>query len=354
MNTIPWAELNKTLTEKASSEMLPLNGTFELTPLCNFRCKMCYVRLDPSQMTNIGRERTTEEWISLGRQAADMGCLTLLLTGGEPFLRPDFKQIYEALINMGFLVAIFTNAALITPEIVKWLSKIPPKFIRVTLYGASNETYYKVCGVQNGYEQATRGIELLLKAGLPVTMASTLINENESDLDLMSAFAQERRLHLINTACVKPPVRGAQSSAITARLCDEKVHSIAKQMPTYTYDSFCPDVDPMRRCNSSRNSFWVTWDGRMTLCSTTTEPFTYPFISGFETAWHELGTLLRNIKPPSECINCDLKKYCQSCMGLFCSETGSPDKTIDRICSIARARYEFYCEQNKIIKSDLT
>ena len=65
--------------------------------------------------------KTAEEWIDLSRQARDAGVLYVLLTGGEVFLRSDFRQIYEAISEMGFSVQIYTNGTLITPEIAKWL-----------------------------------------------------------------------------------------------------------------------------------------------------------------------------------------------------------------------------------------
>lgn len=341
MKTLSMREFGRALAEKASLNMVPLSGTFELTPKCNFRCKMCYVRLDSGQMAAIGAERTTEDWISIGRQAADMGCLTLLLTGGEPFLRPDIKQIYEALINMGFLITIYSNASLVTEEIVQWLCKSPPQRIRVTLYGASNETYEKVCGDPLGYDRAVRGVTLLQQAGLPLNLFSTIIKENEPDRNAMAAFAAQRQLPFTSTAFVNPPVRGAVSSALTSRLCVDKVKTVVKNMPPQTYGNFSPYADPLARCNGIKSSFWVTWDGRMTLCSMATDLFTYPFEMGFRQAWQELGKLLNQVKPPQECVKCEYKRFCQSCIGVFCSETGSSNLTNDRICSIAKARFAY-------------
>ena len=38
------APLTEKLYQKADMEKIPLNGTFELSPVCNFSCRMCYVR----------------------------------------------------------------------------------------------------------------------------------------------------------------------------------------------------------------------------------------------------------------------------------------------------------------------
>ena len=44
--------LTKILFHKAEMQKIPLSGTFELSPICNFNCKMCYVRQTPEQVKN--------------------------------------------------------------------------------------------------------------------------------------------------------------------------------------------------------------------------------------------------------------------------------------------------------------
>ena len=72
---------------------LPIGGTFELTPRCNFDCPMCYVHRKENDADARSRELTTQQWISLAQQATDAGMVFALLTGGEPFLRKDFFEI---------------------------------------------------------------------------------------------------------------------------------------------------------------------------------------------------------------------------------------------------------------------
>ena len=58
---------------QARERGIPAFGTFELTPLCNFDCRMCYVRLSPERMRELGRLRTAEEWLHIARQAREAG-----------------------------------------------------------------------------------------------------------------------------------------------------------------------------------------------------------------------------------------------------------------------------------------
>lgn len=97
----------KLLFQKAGIQKIPLSGTFELSPICNFDCRMCYVRQTMEQVKKNSRKMCTlEQWKYLTDQAADAGMLYLLLTGGEPFLWPDFWELYEYVSQKGLIISI--------------------------------------------------------------------------------------------------------------------------------------------------------------------------------------------------------------------------------------------------------
>ena len=64
---------------------------------------------------------------SVLRQAADLGCLQVRFTGGEPLLRPDFEELYLFARRLGLAVLVFTNARRVTPRLADLLARIPPR-----------------------------------------------------------------------------------------------------------------------------------------------------------------------------------------------------------------------------------
>lgn len=104
------------LSDKAIKNKIPLSGTFELSPICNMDCKMCYVKMTKSEVEKVGRLRTTDEWIKIAEDAREAGMLFLLITGGEPLLYKGFKELYLKLVKMGLIITINTNATLIDEE----------------------------------------------------------------------------------------------------------------------------------------------------------------------------------------------------------------------------------------------
>ena len=101
--------VERMLLDQARRTCAPANGSIELLPLCNMNCDMCYVRLSKEEMEAKGRLRTADEWLEIGKQMKEAGVLFLLLTGGEPFLYPDFRRLYLELRKMGMIITINTN-----------------------------------------------------------------------------------------------------------------------------------------------------------------------------------------------------------------------------------------------------
>ena len=194
------------LHAKASRLHIPLSGTFELTPVCNMNCKMCYVRMSRAEQEAVHPLRTAEEWLELGKNARDRGMLYLLLTGGEPFLRPDFREILSGLHQMGLLITINSNGTLIDEETVEWLKESPPVRINITLYGASDETYEILCGNPEGFTQVTKAIRLLKEAGITVKINCSLTPYNAGDLEKIFAFCKEEQLIIQATSYMFPPI----------------------------------------------------------------------------------------------------------------------------------------------------
>lgn len=87
MKTINYNKFIAEAVKNAREHDTPISGSFELTPLCNLDCRMCYVHLtDPTVKE---RMLSGEQWIDLMRQAIDHGMMIALLTGGEAMTHPD-------------------------------------------------------------------------------------------------------------------------------------------------------------------------------------------------------------------------------------------------------------------------
>ena len=369
------------LHTKAARLGIPLNGTFEVTPLCNMNCRMCYVRMDREQQETIAPLRTAEEWLELGRTAKERGMTYLLLTGGEPFLRPDFRQIMQGLHRMGFVLSINSNGTMIDEKTVEWLKETPPIRINITLYGASDETYGRLCRNPQGFTQVTKAIRLLKEAGILVKLNCSVTPYNAEDLEQIFAFAEKEELVVQATSYMFPPLRrdaskvgwndrfSAEESAIQEAwisVYQNGREAYLKHMESEEMASLSGDIEedcmPVDeefpgngdsekkegeriRCRAGKCSFWVTWDGRFLPCGMLPgENALNVFEAGFDAAWEQAKAEAAAIRLPVRCSTCSLKDKCRACAAMVYTESGNYHDVPVYRCQMAHA-YAGACRQ---------
>lgn len=127
----------------------------------------------------------------------------MCITGGESLLHPEFPKIWKELSQMGFFLTLQTNASLIKGEIIKLFEKYPPRQVKITLYGTNDDVYEAVCGIKNSFTHVNDGIHTLMSMKIPVTLVSTIIEQNGKDAQKMAFYAYVHQLLWVSTASVK-------------------------------------------------------------------------------------------------------------------------------------------------------
>ena len=350
LDDITWRSLSQDLWLKARRECIPINGLFELTPLCNFRCRMCYVRLDPADMAQHGRIHSADEWLDLARQAMEMGTYGITLSGGEPLTHPEFEKIYAGLCDMGLLVTVLTNGSLIDDKIIKLFSERPPYRVRITLYGASNGTYERLCGASGGFDRVMQSVEMLKAANIPFSFSFTETTENIADAEAVKRIAKRNDVPIIAAIDLEPAVRGAVSEAELLRVSPEDRFIFVKDShnPVENDESLLKAAEEglfagmFSKCRSYRTYFFVDWNGFMESCGTISYCRSEPFKVGFRTAWEDMHRKLSTLEEPQKCVICPDRGFCRACPGHRCAETGRPDGIPERYCAEARQKHLLY------------
>ena len=361
-STISPTRLTEYMYTKAGRMGVPIGGTFELSPVCNFACRMCYVRKTAREVAESERPiLTLDDWLRIAHEAREQGMLYLLLTGGEPFLWPHFWELYEALIKMGFLVSINTNGSLIDDKAVERLKRLPPRRVNITLYGASDETYEALCQTKGVFTRVTHAIESLRKAGILVKLNGTMTPDNICDLDYLIDYAKDRGLILETTTYLFPPVRRDPSmTGVNRRFTPEEsaryqmhifrrqngeeryqayLEAIAKgSIPPPGLDESCIDpVDGKVRCRAGRAAFWVTWDGRLTPCGMMTQPTIELRGQSFGDAWQQLREEMGRVALSGVCAKCPDQQLCHACAAMAQTETGAFQGVPRYLCEMVAA-----------------
>lgn len=345
--------MEKMMVEKANRNHIPLSGSFELLPMCNMSCRMCYLKLSREETERMGGLRSMREWLSLAQEMAEAGTLFLLLTGGEPLLYPDFQPLYTALRNMGFIITINTNGTLLDEKMADFLAENKPRRVNVTLYGASNDTYHKICGNPNGYTQTIRAIHLLKEREIATKLNLTLVPENLNELERFHEIAAELELPMDVNTYVVPACRERENpfpqetrlgpdvaaqayvKMLELQLGDKfgsHVQQRLQELKSFSQNRMPAAMGAGMRCRAGRSTAWISWQGDLIPCSFMNEPRINVFENGFQRSWDKFLPMIEQIVLPTECSNCDLRCLCPACAAFGKSDTGSVSGKPEYLC----------------------
>lgn len=362
--------VEKRLVEKANRLRIPITTAFELTPVCNLNCQMCYVRLGKKQTEALGGIRSMDFWLNLANQFLEAGNLFILLTGGEPLLYPHFRELYVKLHEMGIVLSVNTNALLLNEETADMFQKYPPRFVRLTLYGASNETYERLCGVKNGFTQCMQALQRLQERGINtrINLTQTTLNQEDylSMLNLcyekgifamaanyISVFStpekgSEEILKLRNT-----PYQAAKNEVIMKR------RQKGSNFPEYVEENYKYLTQPIYpkmegtalTCRAGKSSCWVNWKGELKACVDLEEPSFDLTKTSVKEAWEQLKEAVTHLPLHTECKDCKLKPFCDVCYANATNEKKHCG-SLDYLCQMAHAKADILYQLHERLQGE--
>ena len=364
------------LWRKAGEMRLPLTGAFELLPVCNLHCKMCYVRKSMKEVKAMGGLLPTEQWLEFAKQAKDEGMLYPLLTGGEPLLRQDFQEIMAKMQEMGLQVSINSNGTLIDEKLARWMEKHCPTKINITLYGASEESYQNLCGDGDAFCRVHRAVEYLKQYHIPVKFNTSITPENVNDLDTIMAYAQSLDIPIQVATYMFPPVRRnadmvgknhrlPPEEAALARVKADMLQNDSEWfgMQVARWSKFVPLTNNILQgnaenrnckmtCRAGRCSFWLDWQGNLGNCgmySSTKVP-----VKGrtFAEAWKQVVEETEQVRYSPVCTNCPNFRLCHACIAMVYNECGDINGRPEYLCRMNQASAHYYQEYAQLLLKD--
>lgn len=340
-----------------AQQRVPLVGVFEPTFRCNNRCVHCYVNKGTNDRREKRKELTYSQISRILDEMAEAGCLFLLFTGGEPFIRKDFSDIYLYAKRKGFLITLFTNGTLIDHAVADFLREWPPRSIEITLYGMSEGVYEEVTRARGSYSKCMHGIELLIERNLPLKLKAVILTLNRHQLEEMRAFAENRGLEFRFDPLVNQRIDGRGNPA-KLRLPPREVVQLDLDDETRCrelvelYASFErteKDSESLFRCGAGINSFHIDPYGLLHICGMVRHPG-YDLINGsFGEAWHSFLPEVRaqRRKKDHPCADCNFHVLCGQCPGWSQLEHGDSEKPVEYLCQVGHLRAELLRRVNE-------
>ncbi|MBM7865503.1 putative heme d1 biosynthesis radical SAM protein NirJ1 [Heliobacterium gestii] len=157
---------------------------------CNLHCIHCYSDSDELEYPG---ELTTKEAIKFIDDLADFNVPVLLLSGGEPLMRPDIFELVAHASKRNIRVTFSTNGTLITPDVAKEIKKYGVGYVGISLDGIG-ENNDKFRGKKGAFEDALAGIRNCLAIDQRVGLRFTINRHNVNDIENIFNLIEEEKI----------------------------------------------------------------------------------------------------------------------------------------------------------------
>ncbi|MBQ6924403.1 MAG: radical SAM protein [Kiritimatiellae bacterium] len=303
------------------------NACFELTYLCNEKCRHCYLD-DPKANAETGILRF-DVWKKVIDEIADMGCMNILVTGGEPTLHPDFLQICQHIVDRGMLLDIFTNALNISDELFDSIVALHPNTVSFSLYGGTPEFHDWITQVPGSFERSLKTIMMFKCAGVNLYVKSVLFKGHAEEFAKLRKWGKRAKIQVNCAQVVSDGRAGSDHTGLNAddATLTQYLETVADEEPFWQQSEI-----PLRKpddtiCGMGLYTLTVRPNGNISPC------IPHPMVLGNVTKdslpdiWDnslELNKLrqYRWRDVSAKCVTCEHSGFCMVCPGTSYAECG--------------------------------
>lgn len=196
---------------------------WETTAACNLKCSYCRASATPSPDEE---ELSTKEALAFIDEVAPMKPM-LILSGGEPLLRPDIFDLARHAADLGMRVSLATNGTLIDSSTADRITTSGISRVSVSLDGASREKHDRSRG-PGSFQAALAGIKSL-HGKVDFQINFTITNRNAEDLSAIFGLAEALGAKALHFFFLVPTGRGSEEDLISAEQQEELLRMIDRE-----------------------------------------------------------------------------------------------------------------------------
>lgn len=334
--------IKNTVVELCTEARQLFSVSLELTYRCNERCVHCYV--DDAD-AGARKELELDEYKSLLDALRAMGCMSVLLTGGEVFVKKDFLKIAKHAASIGMLVDVYTNGSLMTDEQFDMLREMHLNSMSFSLYGGTAAVHDRITGVPGSFERTVRSAMMTKCAGIDTFIKTVVMRENADDWENLLKLG--RRLQItISPSCEIIDTHTGQSAEKHRLQSAEEYRRVLELHRRYQPGSFSQSFerrDPLGPvCNAGQCGLSVDPYGNVYPC------LSLPVLLGnirersVQDIWENSPALERVRRTAfqdvcADCGGCAYFDHCSMCLGSTGIAENRPPVRPSYPCLIAEA-----------------
>ncbi|MEE9491856.1 MAG: heme d1 biosynthesis radical SAM protein NirJ [Gammaproteobacteria bacterium] len=205
---------------------------WNLVRRCNLTCKHCY---SVSADIDFPGELDTSQVFTVMDDLSTFHVPVLILSGGEPLLRPDIYEISKRAKQMGFFVGLSTNGTLIDEENIEKIAAVGYDYVGISIDGM-RETHDKFRQKQGAFDASMRAIRLCHDRGLKVGMRFTPTQDTADELPKILQLMDEENVDKLYVSHLNYGGRGNRNRRT------DVVHNTTRKLMTLLFDQCWKDL----------------------------------------------------------------------------------------------------------------
>lgn len=210
---------------------------WNLVRRCNLTCKHCY---SISADIDFPGELSTDEVFTTMDDLRASGVPVLILSGGEPLLRPDIFDISRRAKEKGFYVGLSTNGTLINESNISDIAAMNYDYVGISIDGI-RETHDRFRQKQGAFDASMHAIRLCREAGIKVGMRFTPTQDNAHELPQLLDVMREEQVDKLYVSHLNYGGRGNRNRR------SDVVHQATRQVMDLLFERCWEDIQAGRQ-----------------------------------------------------------------------------------------------------------
>ena len=217
--------------------------SWNITRLCNLKCTHCYLPAGFVDTHEFGEghshpvrdsELSQSQCFRVIDEIAEINPnILLILTGGEPLLRPDILEISKYASDTGFLVVMGTNGVLLNDAVVEKLQRHGVTGAGISLDSIQPTNHDRFRGMEGAWKATMNGVEALKRAELDFLVQTSVTQWNYDEIPKIVAFAHQLGAKVLNLYFLVRTGRGKTVMDITPAQYEQMLETIFELQASY-------------------------------------------------------------------------------------------------------------------------
>jgi AdoMet-dependent heme synthase len=320
--------------------------SWNLTKRCNLNCDHCYLDADFRGGLR-SDELDTQQCFKVIDEIAEVNSNAfLILTGGEPLLRPDIYEIIRYAADKKFMVVLGTNGTLINRENAIKIKEAGAHGVGISIDSMDPVKHNKFRGVHQAWEHSMEAFKVMNEVGIDFLLQMSVSDMNYKEIPDVVAFAEEIGAVAFNLYFLVCTGRGQGNTDISNAAYEEALKMLYEQQMKYKgrlmINSKCapqykrvvyendPDSVYTRTysggCPAATHYSRISPEGNLTPCPFIEESVGNLKTNSFKDLWENAPLMkeLRNRKNlEGKCGTCEFSAMCSGCRARAFAETGN-------------------------------